>query len=427
MAGNEKRGRTEIEILADHRRLSGPLPMQSVLIRIRQGQGRLHTLQFYDEKADPREGIYYNMLLLNGKPLYRMQCSGCPTCESLLAAGDSLSDLERDSLSVRSALDRPFAGMREASERLHPILEMLESGIYILTSMPAYPTDGEGHFFWNGSSALTPCPATAMIYNSDNYRLYPSAPCFLYPSQSPEAYDEVRVCHYRKQLRQTQALPPILTYTLSEYISVLLDGHHRASAGALEGQPIPSLNISRAAWLWRDGVPRLIWPDGIETPLPDSLSPSALEEVRTSTKIQTLTGSEFRLPKMKERLSLPGDFNQAVIQFPTCREISVQLLYPNTKLTPEGIRELAVGDETEELSEAIILLEYAARQPGADRKVLGRAFLEKGYPEALRTAAYRILNSIQEDAEIDELMIQALVDIEDHEDPIYQLAAHHWD
>lgn len=421
-------GRTEIKILAEHSRLCGPMPLQSILIRIQRGQGRLRTIQFYNEKADYREGVYYQMLRLNGKPLYRMCSNGCPTCESLLSAGDSLSDPERDMLSVRAALDRPFAGMQEAVERLRPILEMLESGIYFLSSIMAYPTDGEGHFFWKASPDMTSCPATAMIYNSDNFRMYPSVPCFLYPSQSSDAYDEGRVDHYRRQLRQALPLPPILTYTLSEYLCVLLDGHHRASAGALEGQAVPSLNISRISLLWREGLPRLIWPDGAETPLPDSLPCSVLNKYRQSETIRTFTGNEVRMqPEMKERAPLPDDLNRASAQFPTCREISVRLLFPDIELTPEGIRELAVGDETEELSEAITLLEYAARQPGTDRKALGRAFLEKGYPQALRTAAYRILASLYEDPEIDELMIQALVEIEDHEDPIYQIAAHYWD
>lgn len=114
-----------------------------------------------------------------------------------------------------------------------------------------YPTDGDGHFFWDVPEGLVAYKATAEYYDIDSMSVLPSFPCFLYPTQGAEKYDPSRVYHYRKMLQDGERLAPVLAYSLWGYMSVLLDGHHRASACALEGCQVPCLTIARPGQIWR--------------------------------------------------------------------------------------------------------------------------------------------------------------------------------
>lgn len=113
-------------------------------------------------------------------------------------------------------------------------------------------------------------------------------------------------------------------------------------------------------------------------------------------------------------------------RYPTCYDAGVLTLYPGLELTAEGIRKLAMDDDYEDVSSAARLLRYAARQPGADCKGFGMAFIERGYPPLLRQTAFEILDKIKDDPEIDDLMIQVLVNCKRTDDPIYRIANDHW-
>lgn len=148
-------------------------------------------------------------------------------------------------------MERHYAGLDDALKRLRPILGLLQSGIYVLTYSMYYPTDGDGHFFWDVPEGLVAYKATAEYYDIDSMSVLPSFPCFLYPTQGAEKYDPSRVYHYRKMLQDGERLAPVLAYSLWGYMSVLLDGHHRASACALEGCQVPCLTIARPGQIWR--------------------------------------------------------------------------------------------------------------------------------------------------------------------------------
>lgn len=417
-----------IEVAARHKGALAAFPSDHLLLTLQGSRGSLR-MDWFDPEKGPQgyEPDYRSILYLNDTPLIQIQASGCPTCESMLAAGYGLPEDCADLCAVRAAQDRPYAGLEDALERVRPILGLLSPGIYTLSYSDYYPTNGDGCFFWDVPEALTKYKATAEYYDTDNYRALPCFPCFLYPAQGAEKYDPQRVEYYRRRIRAGETLPPVFAYSLWGYMSVLLDGHHRACACALEGKTVPALTISRPGRIWREKIPHVIWPDGDETPAADILTPAQQKlfscpfgRKRTEAPPLAESGVQFRR-------AWETAYTRAARRYPVYTEAGALALYPGTELNAAGLRRLAIDDGCGDPVSAARLLRYAARQPGADAKGLAMAFIEPGYPAALRKSAFEVLDQIKDDQEIDELMISILVNCERSDDPIYQIADGHWE
>ncbi len=409
----------KIERAAAHTGVLPAYPSEHLLFTVRNGSGKLRIVWYqYGDHGESRSA-----LLLGDTPLLQIQSSGCPTCESLLAAGYGLPEDSAQLRAARAALDRPYAGLEEALERLRPLLGLLPSGVYVLSHSLYYPTDGDGRFFWDVPSDLSPCRATAEYYDTQQYTTLPCFPCFLYPTQGADKYDPRRTGHYRRMLQGGETPAPALAYALWGYVSVLLDGHHRACACALEGARLPCLTISRPVCFRREGVPHILWPDGSGAPV-DKLLPPAQRALLNRPIGEPLPGPVPESgPAVRFQRQWEPDYLQAARRYPTCYDAGALALYPGIALNAEGIRRLAVDGD---LSCAARLLRYAARQPGVDPKSLGMAFLGQDCPAELRQAAFELLDQIKDDPEIDALMIRVLVDCERRDDPIYRIADNHW-
>lgn len=401
-------------------------PSEYLLFSVKNSTGKLRMSWYTQKKDEPPYEDHYATLLLNNTPLVRAQSSGCPTCESFLAAGYGLPEDSIEITEAAKALCQSYVGLEDALKRLRPVLGLLHPGLYILSCSEYFPTNGGGHFFWDVPEDMTPYMATAELYDHENYRVLPCFPCFLYPSQPAQKYDPARVTYYRDRIRTGEMFPPILAYHIYGYMSVLLDGHHRTCACALEGVQVPCLTISQPGRIWREGIPHIVWPDNSETPVKELLS----------TKLQKLFEHQVFGERMKPLQTAdnpikfphpwPSEYAKAVRQYPTCWEAGCLALFPQIKLNEDGLRMLAQDDDYEEAYTAASLLAYAARQPETDVKGLAMKFTELAIPEPLRRTAFEILDQIKDDPEVDDLMIQILVNCERKDDPIYQIADGHW-
>lgn len=196
-------------------------------------------------KADPYETPL--CLTLRGTPLLSWLAAVCETSESWLCTGWGLDSAECPELdALRETLNGGFARLEDAVPALSPLLELLPEGVYVLAESDAYPADGCGQFFWNVSDCLEPNPATALVCLADddydyNYERIP--PKFLYPSQRRSRLDMERVGYYKERFRQDGPLPHGLAVYVTEGMSVLLDGHHKAAAAALLGRTLPCLTV----------------------------------------------------------------------------------------------------------------------------------------------------------------------------------------
>ena len=224
-----------------------PWCREALLLHIR-GTGVLHwERRLLPANADPYETPL--CLTLRGVPLLSWLTAVCETSESWLCTGWGLDTAECPELdALRETLNGSCTRLEEAVPALSPLLELLPEGVYVLAESDAYPADGCGQFFWGVSDCLEPNPATALVWLSDddydyNYERIP--PKFLYPSQRRSRLDMERVDYYKERFRQDGPLPHGLAVYVTEGMSVLLDGHHKAAAAALLGRTLPCLTVLR--------------------------------------------------------------------------------------------------------------------------------------------------------------------------------------
>ncbi len=412
----------KITILARHTTKRPYFSGEHLFFRVKGGTGALRMEMSRDPTcADPMLDTYQT-LTLNGTPLALIQASGCPTCQSLLAAGHGLPV---DCPQLRQAADAiaaPFDHLEEALERLAPVTGLLPSGYFILSLVDCYPTDGSGHFFWDIPNGFTLSPATAQTFDPETYSVLPVFPRFLHPTQPAAKHDPRRVEEYRRQLRAGKRLSPALCHAAFEYLSILLDGHHRACACALEGVPVPCLILSSPRFLGKDGDWKVIWPD----------------EER-----ETVPGLSIPLEKMRRCWSAPPsappptpgelfgrrwepDYQKAAALFPDVVEAGALALYGRDALDAEGIQELQDREQQSALVSPA-LLRYFLRQPGTDAKRLALSFARPWAPLPLRTEAFRALSAIKGNPEIEDFFVDYLVGCDDRDDPLRRIADRYWD
>ena len=252
--------------------------------------------------------------------------------------------------------------------------------------------------------------------------MLPVFPRFLHPTQPAAKHDPRRVEEYRRQLRAGKRLSPALCHAAFEYLSILLDGHHRACACALEGVPVPCLILSSPRFLGKDGDWKVIWPD----------------EER-----ETVPGLSIPLEKMRRCWSAPPsappptpgelfgrrwepDYQKAAALFPDVVEAGALALYGRDALDAEGIQELQDREQQSALVSPA-LLRYFLRQPGTDAKRLALSFARPWAPLPLRTEAFRALSAIKGDPEIEDFFVDYLVECDDRDDPLRRIADRYWD
>ena len=238
--------REAVRILPTKIDLTGqPWCRDALLLHVR-GTGVLRwERRLLPTNADPYEIPL--CLTLRGAPLLSWLAAVYETSESWLCTGWGLDTAECPELdTLRETLNGSFAQLEDAVPALSPLLELLPEGVYVLAESDAYPTDGCGQFFWNVPDWLESNQATGAIYLNDDdydYQYERLPPVFLYPSQRRSRLDMERVDYYKERFQQDGSLPHGLAVYVTEGMSVLLDGHHKATAAALLGRTLPCLTI----------------------------------------------------------------------------------------------------------------------------------------------------------------------------------------
>ena len=210
------------------------------------GNGALSTKR-WQVNSQWRE-YYLQQVTLKGVPLWRVNQSACPTCESLLVTGLGIERANAGELrEIADKINSGYVDFDSAVDSIMPLLSLLETGLYIVADKWMFPTDGGEHFFWDVPDAPTPNMATAGMYLSQDedfeYVYSAGEPAYLYPTQSVSCYNEERVRYYMDKYKAGDTMPRAIAYHCTEWMSFLLDGHHKACAAILLGQPVRCLVI----------------------------------------------------------------------------------------------------------------------------------------------------------------------------------------
>ena len=424
--------REAVRILPTKIDLTGqPWCRDALLLHIR-GIGALR----WETRTLPPEADYYESarcLTLRGTPLLSGHFAAWETSESRLCTGWGLDTAECPELdALREILNGGFAQLEDAVPSLSPLLELLPEGVYVLAESDAYPADGCGQFFWGVSDCLEPNPATALVWLSDddydyNYERIP--PKFLYPSQRRSRLDMERVDYYKERFRQDGPLPHGLALYVTEGMSVLLDGHHKAAAAALLGRTLPCLTVLPLGYYRLDNPKQSACFGPIVVPVED------ISSVKLPKEPWRYTKGSGPLPKgcladaeLPEALLAAGKryptaegyalVSAAEISYPTDRELETWLTDP--------------GLYRPQLRGALVVLR--SREDSRSRNTALRCAAIGDAHCSLKVEAFQVLAELKGDPDVEAFFIDYFVSLEEPpsvhvsaQDYLTQIAHSFWD
>lgn len=354
---------------------------------------------------------FYAGMSLNKVPLVKMDIPYCPTCSSILATGYGIENADCQELKeIRSALNEDFVSLEYAINALNPILTLLDSGLYVIADAVCFPTDGDGNFFWSISNEPTEKTATAGVLVSDmDYAYINGQPVFIYPTQSTDCFNPERVEYYKEIYREGKIKPRALVYNFSEYLSAVIDGHHKATAASIVGVPLNAIVIiTFSGYNW----------------LKDKLLFSDIEIKKSDIPPEYLPNeTEFKLKKSYDNFNM----NDGSIIKRNWEDIYIRSAkqYPDVYEYAEfiAILECAYESGNSELCELIKGLIKGDKQTAI--KCINTYFERIGYK--LKVYAARRLSFIKNDKSVEKAFIDYLVKCEDQHDAIKRIIDKYWD
>lgn len=377
-AGNK----TEITILLDVKEAvqsACPNAKDALLIRVRNGLSVLTRVYGAYTSEDEIE----NALLLHGKPLLFAESPLSPTMSGMLARGYGREPY--DFAAVRDRINAPFTGLADAADRLRPLLSLLEDGWYILADTAQYPTNGESRFFANVPNDMTyALPTVEEMECPDMSNWVKSFPAYLYPSQ-PNAYlDPERAAYYAEMIESPDA-PRAVAYHFDGYISLLLDGHHKAYAAAMRGAAVPCITIIPFSSIMTDCTDRdhirRFWYFG-----PVAIPAEKIPDLQLKPR-HTVQSLPARKPAANT--PVPAEMLQ-LSRYPDFRALGVYTASVRKKESfPETWTEQAMRNEPERYS---LLLEYYAHtEPETGASMAKHVLRQNELPADLQYSAFTVL------------------------------------
>jgi len=186
------------------------------------------------------------VLVFDGTPLIKYHGDEylCPTCEKFISAGYGLSMCQNKELEKLGELfNAPFVSIKKSFVDLKPLFGLLPTGYYTFSDEELFPTDGKGNFFWNVTNNPVLNPATCPVHDPQSFEWSKPIPRYIVPTQSPKLFNAERAEYYRTK-EDTRAIA--YHFDVNGYLCTLLDGHHKATAAALNGEALRTLVIGGA-------------------------------------------------------------------------------------------------------------------------------------------------------------------------------------
>ena len=185
---------------------------------------------------------------LNDVPLIQTKIRPCSTCCSILATGYGIENANcQELLDIREKINSNYISLDKSIENIESLLTLFKTGFYLIADAICYPTDGNKNFFWKVPNKPVETLATGPAYLGDNENSFTyiwGQPVYLYPTQTTDSYNENRVGYYMDKIKELgDSSPRAIVYNFSDFINFVIDGHHKACASALLGEPLRCLLI----------------------------------------------------------------------------------------------------------------------------------------------------------------------------------------
>jgi hypothetical protein len=155
-----------------------------------------------------------------------------------ISGAEKASDFIKTRLA--GAIDNFYNYNQELARSVIPVLEMLTPGLYVIHESQMHPCDGSGNFFWNAYGNVKEIHGSAdKNVNIGNKNF---SPCFLVPSHQPASF-QPKVMYSLSDKFKGGIKQNGIAYHLTGMFSVLLAGHHAATAALINDSDFRCLVI----------------------------------------------------------------------------------------------------------------------------------------------------------------------------------------
>ncbi len=142
---------------------------------------------------------------------------------------------------VQSACEDYFNNNKTALSALHPILDYVKNGLYVIYETETLPTDGSGNFFWP-SYMVSHELSGSSTFNPICRKNHPLAPAFLVPTEAVSTYSDKNLRASLDKVEKEDGAYG-LCFHLSGMFSALLSNHHDTVAALMLNKKIHCLII----------------------------------------------------------------------------------------------------------------------------------------------------------------------------------------
>ncbi|MFL0248290.1 hypothetical protein [Candidatus Clostridium stratigraminis] len=374
---------------------------------------------------------YLSHIKLKGIPLAQKDSPSCPTCASMLATGYGIDTVDCPEIrKIGDKLNMSYESLEHSIMDMRPLLGLLQSGLYVIADIEAYPTDGNGHFFWEVNDSFTENPATAEILTKD-FDCIDGIPVYLYPTQNTNCFDEKRVEYYIKMYEDYESAPRAIVYNYSEFISLILDGHHKSCAAAMLGKQVKCLAILPYAGIMykREGkinVPESVFYSGIEINY-DSIPEEFQKKYTNTDNIIQYTN----VNKLKTNLinkTWEECYHDSIKYYPKIGELA-EIIASGLDISGISDEEIAFlfSDIDEKKLKALqnLLMILSSNRDKRTKNIALKCAKICSYN--LKLTAFNVLNKIKDDIEIEQLFIDHLIENNDKHSLLRKIASSYWD
>lgn len=205
------------------------------LVGVRGGKGLIREA-IPDPASPPYLPCVGSFTMFGEKPFCLQVQPTTDAVPTLISTGptDRTAIMPPEPTISRQLLDVKAFGEKEIAIAA-PLLEMLQSGFYMVSLVNHWPTVGDEFLFWEAFGKN--CRPPALMQGSD-----PREGLFLFPTYSDSKTNENLVAKYEEGIASGRRPVGIALYHAGR-LSLLLDGHHRAVAYTRLEQEVPCILI----------------------------------------------------------------------------------------------------------------------------------------------------------------------------------------
>ena len=422
--------KTNIQILKNINVNSKANCLDAKLIHI-TGLNTLKTVRYENENS--KYGEQDIQVELNNTPIFYAHTPCCPTCASIIATGHGIETSNCEQLkNFSDSLNANFVDLATAIHNMTPLLTLLESGLYVIADQLCFPSDGANNFFWNTQNNYTENHATGPVFLNDedfDYTYCEGYPCFLYPTQSSDLLNENRVQYYHNKFKDNNKdNPRVIALHYNHFLSLVLDGHHKACAASLLHKPVNTICI----------IPLTSFYTTYENQKPQTTQYAFANfhisetDIPVSMRIkkQFKTLNETKKGDEKHQVNHHNwdlKYTHTSSYYPTLKDVSIINEAYQNDISDNSILKLLHLNTLESKKQLRSILLFKKYFDQHKIKTLALACAQLNGYSVLKEEAFKVLVLIKDDIDIEQFFINYLCEDIDTKSKLYKIACTYWD